>query len=274
MSTPIEFNSSILTTSIILIIMSAVSIALSLLMHLKSRATGKLGKVSATVFSKTFNVFNPHPEHRGIIIANIPFFLIIWLGALTVSWVIATKVLETGTLLGFLTFIICLGFLMIDEVLEIHKKANIFAEAVKDGKGLGNGDVAALSFIKNTLPKLAKYYFSLGIALLIASLTLQYSIPAAIFVLAQIVNVILRFSATVVIFPQIAVLLFTALAVTLQLSASRVKNIMFGFRESEPFSTNDKPFFLMKLYASRTIMHLVTSREPQPEETPEGEKET
>ncbi len=128
-----QFDTPFLTTSIVLIAMGCIVIIFSVILHRKMRALGKLpNNLKATVFNKTFNVFDPYPPHKKSISSHIELLIILACYGFFIFVAIAiAKMLELGLVLSCDTFILCLGLLMIDETLELHKNANIFIMQLK-----------------------------------------------------------------------------------------------------------------------------------------------
>ena len=235
-----HFDTPVLVSFSSLFIMSCLSLIFFLSFRLKSRSIGKLPKkLPVSIFNKTFNVFDPYPDHRKIIhsfITLLPIFVVV--GGLIFALGVM-KILEAGLILGLLIFIVCVGLMMIDEALEIYRNANIFLKAIENGVRLGKGDLTVIFLLKEILPRLSLYYLFLSIVFFSSSIMLPYIAPAVLFIFAQFVQGM--FSASVGFRAPLSPLLsfyfialmFTIITVIVQLVAKKVKSKVFGLPPSE-----------------------------------------
>jgi hypothetical protein len=263
---------SLLASSLILVAMGCVALIFSLALFQKSHALGKLPKnLSAKVFDKTFNVFEPNKEHRKIISSHTG--LIVFL-AVYGSWFAVTvavfKTFEVGGILGCITLLICAALLMIDETQEIHKNTGIFIKAVKNGTGLGEGDVQALALMRSTLPKLSTYHLILAVAFFASSVSVPFLVNPVFLASAEIASVAMALSNSLKAVPLFALLviagLFATALVVIEVGANVTKKRIFGFPHAIPLEVLGRQFFRMKMFV-RILHHHPTLHEPQPEET-------
>src|SRR5512136_390374 len=106
-------------------IMGSAALFLALLLRLRTRALRMLPKdLSARVFDRTFNVFDPETKHRQIISSHTGLIIFI---AIYGSWLafiyIVFKTFEAGGVLGSIAFLICAALMMVDETQEMSKNA-------------------------------------------------------------------------------------------------------------------------------------------------------
>jgi hypothetical protein len=234
-----QLNTSFLASSVVLIVMGCVSILFSLSLRRKSHAMGKFPKdLSAEVFDKTFNVFDPYPERRKIISSHIGLLICLAVyGPFIFISYFAMQALEAGLVLGGITFMICLGLLMVDETLEIRKNANAFITAVKNGVALGKGDMDTLFLLKRMLPKLSNYHTILAILFLTSSLAVPFIVNTFLLTTAQLASVMFALSATLEFVPVLAIiialLLFVGVVITIQFATGTIKSKILGFPPSE-----------------------------------------
>src|SRR4030042_122544 len=128
----------------------------SFLLRARARALRMLPRdLSAQVFDRTFNVFDPTMKHRRIISnhTGLIIFVAIYGAGIALTFVVF-KTFEVGGVLASIAFLICAALLMVDETQEISRNAGIFAKAVKNGVGLGKGDMQVLHVIKKAWPGL------------------------------------------------------------------------------------------------------------------------
>lgn len=157
---------------------------------------GRLPKnLSVSVSNKTFNVFDPFPSRRKIIHSftlHVIIMILILYGVIFCGFWVFPNIFQIGLVLGLTIFVTGLALMMIDEAYEIHKNANIFLKAVKNGANLGNGDLAVLFLVKEVLPKLSAYYLFLAIVFFTSSIALPYVVPAFLMILSQFVSMIIK----------------------------------------------------------------------------------
>lgn len=226
----LEFDGALLVFST----MGCVSLVLSLFLHLKNHALVRLPKnLRANVSDKTFSVFNPYPEHRKSFhsyLTLLPFVSLA--GGFAIAY-LTLNILAMGLALGFAAFVFCLGLMMVDEVVEIYKNADMLVKAVSTGGGFAVGDLAVLLVIKKLLPKLRAYYILLAIAFLASLVVLPYLVPAAVMAFALVVGVV-EFSASAgVLAPFGIIFLFAAAEVAVYFAFREVRRRIFGFPSSQ-----------------------------------------
>lgn len=192
------FVDSTLTASIsILLGASAFALVLSAFFHRKSRALKQAipEDLTATVFDKTFNVFDVYPRHRRALLNYaVPLFGICVYGTIVAGSVVIMKVLEMGLILSPAVFIVCLAAIAITEAFEVYSTANTFLNALRARKRLGRGDVVALLTVSNTLPRISFYYLLIGILFGLIGLTMPVAFPPVLSIVAQMFGRIVEFT--------------------------------------------------------------------------------
>lgn len=276
-----QFDTSFSLPFYALLSMSFLSIVFFIFFHRKHRAIMRLPHLSANVFDKTFNVFNPYSPHRRIIGSYFFALLIIGLqGSLILSLFITAGVLNIGLLLSLVILIVCLSLIISDDVSEIYKNANVFIKVVKNGADLGKGDLTVLFVLKKTLPRLSLYYLSLAIIFLISSVTLPYILPSALWILAQFAGVLTDFAAFMGSYVYafcIVPLSLVALMLVIQLANKKIKNKLFSFPSSGSEIVLDNTFEYMKTFTGWAAHHEGIAHRPYPnpqDEQERDEKET
>jgi hypothetical protein len=265
-----EFDSPLLASSIVLIAMGCISAFLSLKLHLKLRGIRIASKsLSAEVFNRTFNVFDPYPEQRKMIQGNTELVVFLGVyGSFILISIFVAKMLEFGLILGFITFIACLGLLMVDDVLEIRKNANTFESAFKKRTSLAKGDIEVLHLLKSVMPKMSTYYLLLAIVFFASSLSIPFLVSAFSMAFSQLGSMLIALNNALAFAPHIGILLSTILlaatAVTFQYTAARVKNKMFGLPSLERIDSEGEQFFRMKMFV-RIMHHHPLLHVPEPQ---------
>jgi len=230
-----QFGTPSLESFSVLLIMGGLSLVFSLSFYLKSRAVRKLPKtLTAEVFDRTFNVFNPFSQAKRTYHSYLFFLIFSPLVAFTwtfiLVFVVFLQVLEAGLLLGLILFILSLGFMMTDEAYEMHQNASILEKAVKNGAHLGRGDIAVLSLVKKTLWKLSVYYLFLSLVFLGSFFVMPQVFPQLFSAFVYFIGIIGSTSVlTNILAPIVTSFLIALSTVAIFLIARRVKSKIFGF---------------------------------------------
>jgi hypothetical protein len=268
----LQLDISLLATSIVLMIMGSAALFFALLLWARARALRMLPKdLSAQVFDRTFNVFDPQMEHRRVISSHTGLIIFV---AVYGAWVALTfvvfKTFEVGGVLGSIAFLICAALLMVDETQEISRNAGIFAKAVKNGVGLGKGDMQVLHVIKKTLPKLSVYHLTLAVVFFVSAFAVPFLVDAVFLASAGIAAAVFAVSVALKAIPLFSLIviaaLFAAALVTAQVAANKTKKRIFGFPPPVSIDILSRQFFRMKMYVG-ILHHHPTLREPLPEDT-------
>lgn len=272
---PLGFGFSLLTSELVLVAMGFLSLVFYLSLRSKALAIGKLRDLSVNVFDKTFNIFDPYPDRTRMIqssvIAASPFFTLFT--AIIFSLVVVAKLIEAGLLLASLTFAVCAVLMMLEETFEIYSNANVFVRAVKNGAGLGEGDLTVLSIVKETLPKLKTYYLALAIVFFASSVMLPYILPGAVFVFVRFVTAPIESAPSQgVLAVYYTVLLLVVATLTIQFTADKIRSKILGLPLPQSLIGLTKPFELMKQWVFWHHHELAHRRPPEPDEMPDSER--
>lgn len=212
-------------SSLTLLAMGCLTLALSMLFRLKSHVINSLPKnLSANVFNKTFIVFNPYPEHRKInysFLSALPILVFFaCLGFILVAW----KIFEYGLMSSFFILIICLYLIVVEVAPETYQNTRIFIKAVQRGTSLGVGDLRVFQIVRKALPRLSNYYLGLTISFVTFAATMSYIWPLTLWFLSRLVGLILDAGAvTGFVGWQVTVFLFTLTVVIIQIFVGKLK---------------------------------------------------
>lgn len=269
MSSAFQYNMQFLVLSVL----SCASLMFSLSFYLKYRVLRKVSKnARVNAYDKTFKVVSPYPEHRHIINnIVIPLILAVVFPFLLGSAIL--RMLEMGLALSILAVILWLGLMMLDPAFEIHKNTNIFIETFRNKGNLGKGDLAALFFLKKTMPRLSVYYLLLTITFSVSSIMLPYITSMAIMVVSQFANLVTElasFWGVVGVF--VGLLLFAALTTLILVAGGIVKTKVFYFPPSVPFNALEEQFLHVKIMTSGDSPPFELSHRPMLEDTEVEEK--
>lgn len=238
LTNPLQIVTPSLASFSILLIMSIISLALSISFYLKSRAVKKLPTdLRASIFCRTFNVFNPFPEKRRTFHSYLFFLVLSPLVAF--SWtfilvfIVLLRVFEAGLITGFILFGICLNLMMMSEASEIYQNASKLLNAVESGTKLGRGDLTVLYITKKTLSKLGTYYLILTGLFTASFFAAPYVFPTFLMGFAHVVGAIVTTTASALFFaPILAVSMFTIVMMAAFVLARELRAVVFNFPPS------------------------------------------
>lgn len=227
--------------SLLLAVFGCVALFLSLSFHQK---VCRLRQVSAHVYvnayDKTFKIFSPYPKPIKIIHSKL--LLVLILASFPVLRFFG-GIYAVVFFLGFITCILCLGLMMFDAVLEMHKNANIFIEAFENREELGKGDLIVSLFLKKLMSRLSIYYFLLTIMFFGCSMISSHITTAVLLVFSHLVALT---TAAALSLGFIAILLpplvLITVAIVLLKIGGRVKSRIFDFPGSDRFTKLDEDF--------------------------------
>lgn len=255
------FDTPSFAASMVLIAMGFVSLAISLSLRLKSHALGKYPRnIQIGMFKRTFSVFNPYPEQRKVIHENLQWLILIAVyGSFVGIGFAVLKLFEFGFLLASMTLIICLGFLLIDETLDVHKNAGIFVNAFRKSTRFGKGDLEVLDFLRHTLPRLSYYHLMVAVAFFATSLAVPHAVNVFLWFFSRLAGLIFTASAATWFFPPLVLLftglMFAATVFTVQFAANRVKMRILSFPSPERLNVLSEEFYRMKMFGGIQHYH-------------------
>jgi hypothetical protein len=254
---PFQIDAPSIASFSILLAMSGVTLALSILFHLKSRAVKRLPKaLKASIFSRTFNVFNPFPEKRRTFHSYL--FFLIFSPLVAFSWtfflvfIVLMKVFQAGLIMGFVLFVVCLNLMMTSEAFEIYANISKLLNAARSGTSLGRGDMVVLYFTKKSLTKLSAYYLVLTGLFTASFFAAPYVFPMFLLAFANFVGAITAATAsTLFLAPIFAVFLFSIVAMTVFILARKLRALVFDFPPSGALTSAGSANARMKLLYER-----------------------
>jgi hypothetical protein len=222
-------------------VLSVISLGFSLVLFVKSRAVKKIPKsLAITIFSRTFNVFDPFSEHRSSRFQSDFFYLFTGLSVTLLVLVACVEILVSGLLVELSTFFLCLGLMMISEATEIHSTANTLVKAVKRQTSFGQGDIYVLAIVKKTIGRLSVYYILLSVLFAALFFTMPYMFPALVLGFSQFIGLITSVTIGIILIgPIVAALLFALFTIAVFWTAGRMKAAFFGFLPSDLFQTDE-----------------------------------
>jgi hypothetical protein len=219
-------------SSLTLGVMSGSALALAILFRLRFRGLAGLPKdLSASIFDKTFVIFNPYSDQKRSIhrlLTFLPFIAFaVTFGLLALAW----KMLESGLILSFFIIIVGLNLIFVEEAPEVYINSKILLKAVRDDASLGAGDVKVFHLLKEAATKLSNYYFGLSMLLIIFTATLPYIIELPMRFLALLLDLMVQVGWWAgIIGWEITIFLLALGFAVFQLLASRMKNRLFKYK--------------------------------------------
>lgn len=219
-------------SSLTLMTMGCLALALSIIFRLRFRRLGSLPRdLDASVFDRTFNVFDPYPVRIKVVhrfLTALP--VIAGIGSILLGFMV-WSIAASGLIISVFIIIIGLNLIMIEEAPEIYTNSNVFAKAVEKNAKFAGGDLKVLRLIKKLSLKLGRYYLGLAVLFMALSVTLQYVWNALPSLLTRIVHGIEQSSGSngMVVVEVIAVV-FALNLTLLQFVAFKIKNRMFRYK--------------------------------------------
>ena len=218
-------------SSLTLVAMGCLALALSIIFRLRFRRLDNLPRdLKASVFDRTFNVFDPYAARIKVtqrFLTALP--LIAGVGAILLSFIV-WNIAASGLMLSVFIIIIGLNLIMIEEAPEIFTDSNVFAKAVDNNAKFAGGDLKVFQLIKKLSLKLARYYLGLATLFVALSITLQYIWNELPSLLTRIVHGIEQSSGSNgMIVVEVVAVVFGLNLTLLQYVAYRIKNRMFKY---------------------------------------------
>ena len=221
-----------LFASLTIFAMSCLALSLSVIFRSKFRALNSLPRdLSASVFNKTFVVFNPYSGQRRIIHNYLLISAFIAGSAAGLISLFLFFMVAAGFALSIFAVLTALNLMVVDDAFEVHENAKIFLNAIRNGSELGVGDLNVLSHLKILTRKLSYYYFGVAMFLLVLSMLLPYIFYPALLAFCQVIELMIQASSIAgVVSWQFAVFLFSLFIVFFELFVIKVKGRIFKFK--------------------------------------------
>jgi len=211
-----------LFASLTIFAMSCLALILSIIFRSKFRALSSLPRnLSASVFNKTFVVFNPYSGQRRIIHNYLLISAFIAGSAAGLISLFLFFMVAAGFALSIFAVLTALNLMVVDDAFEVHENAKIFLNAIRNGSKLGVGDLNALSHLKILIRKLSYYYFGVAMFLLVLSMLLPYIFYPASLAFCQVIELMIQASSIASVF------LFSLFYVLFEFFVIKVKGRIF-----------------------------------------------
>jgi hypothetical protein len=219
--------------------MAIVCLLLSLYFYQKSRTIKKLSEArTATIYGKTFSVFDPFSEARR---THHSFFFFLFFSPLSAViysficvFIVFLPLLYAGLLFWPVAAVLCLSLMMVEEALDVRGTVNVYERAFEKGAPLAPGDLSVLSLLKKVTPRLSAYYFLVALLFIASFLVMPYAFSTLLLAWAYSAGFIFgNLSAAAIPFAIIpAGFLFAIAMVTLHVIGRKLEARVFGFSPS------------------------------------------
>jgi hypothetical protein len=168
-------DSYLLYASVALAGMGVVASVLAFVFRMRlRRLTAVSRNVEATVFSRTFMVFDPY-EKKTILHRFLPLFMMMpFVGAMVLGMTLLLLV-SSGLLLALLVVVVSVGLMTVGESFEAYTESKLLIRAMKNGERLGMGDIRLLEVTKMILPRLSFYYVVLAAFLFVLAAVFPFA---------------------------------------------------------------------------------------------------
>lgn len=218
-------------SSVTLASLACASLVLVVLFRKKSRDLNGLStELTASVFNRTYVVFDPYPRQRKVIhrfLTALPLAV----GAVTGGMLLLVwETLMSGLFLSFILIIIGLNMIVLEETPEVYMNTGVFIRAIQKGAKMAPGDLRVLQLTKKAAVKLSKYYIALCMFLVVCSVVLPYAAAPVFQGFLYFLQFLLEFShpAGFIGWLIIGILLATSYVI-ICFSLSKIKSRLFRY---------------------------------------------
>lgn len=220
-----ENETLFLSSCLTLLVMSCLSLVLAYLFRLRFHKLNKIAcDPSVSVFSRTFNVFDPYPDRWKALnsfLTVLPLLVLACTGAVLLLFM---EIVATGLLLSLIIIVVSLNLLVVEGVFDVYQSAKTFIAASKRGTGLGEGDLTVFRIAKKALPRISNYYLGLAIGFALFSLALPYATPSLSWAFLHLMDLIFRGGTAMGFAPYTVALLWTACIIVIIIFIRKIKN--------------------------------------------------
>ena len=224
-------ESYLLYASAALAAMGVVASVLAFVFRMRLRKLTAVSRnAEATVFSRTFMVFDPY-EKKTILHRFLPLFMTMpFIGAMALG-VMLLLLVSSGLLLALLVVVVSVGLMTVGESFEAHTESKLLIRAMKNGDRLGTGDIRLLEVTKMILPRLTFYYVVLAAFLFVLAAVFPFTWTDVLLYSTILFGFAIQMGS--IGGPagwMVSLGLYALIIVGLQVLVTLVKNRLFGYR--------------------------------------------
>jgi hypothetical protein len=179
---------------------------------------------SVSVFSRTFNVFDPYPDRLKVInnfLTVLPLVVLAGTGAVLLLF---TEILAAGLLLSLIIIVVSLNLLVVEGEFDVYQGCKTFISAFRKGARLGEGDLRVFRMVKKAMPRISNYYFGLSIGFALFAVALPYVAPSLSGAFVESMGFLFSGGATMGFAPLTVPLLWIACTLIVVIFVRKVKS--------------------------------------------------
>jgi hypothetical protein len=222
----------LLYASVALAAMGVIALALAFVFRRRFRRLSAVSGCSeATVFHRTFMVFDPYEKKKTVFHRFLPLMMAVPIVGCMVLAMMLFFAIGSGLLLALLVVVVGLSLMTVEESVESYSESKLLINAIENGSNLGVGDVRLLNFMKMLLPRLIYYYVALAVFMFISATAFPIVWSNILLYFAQLFGFVLQVSG--VLGPAgwfVCLILYGSIIAVLYVAAASVKDRLFGFR--------------------------------------------
>jgi hypothetical protein len=221
----------LLYASVALAAMGVIALALAFVFRRRfRRLTAVSGGSEATVFHRSFIVFDPYEKKKTIFHRFLPLMMTVPIIGCMVLAMMLFFAMGSGLLLALLVVVVGLSLMTVGESVESYSESKLLINAIENGSNLGVGDVRLLNFMKTLLPRLIYYYVALAVLMFVSATAFPIVWSNILPYSAQLFGFVLQVSGVLGVAGWfVCLILYGSIIATLYVVATSVKNRLFGF---------------------------------------------
>jgi uncharacterized membrane protein len=148
----------------------------------------------ATVFDRTFNIFDPYPPQRKLVYRFLSVLMVVAIGVSFALLPLLMTVIASGFGLSAFIMIVGLNLVVIEEAPDVYEQSGTFCKVVQSGTQFADGDLKVLRLIRKLSPKLSKYFIGLSALFFGFAVTLPFLATSVPWLFNRLVDSIMRSS--------------------------------------------------------------------------------
>lgn len=220
----------LLYASVALAAMGVIASALAFVFRRRLRRLSAVSEGSeATVFHRTFMVFDPYEKKKTVFHRFLPLMMMMPMVGCMVLAVMLFFAMGSGLLLAFLVVIVGLSLMTVGESVETYSESKLLINAIESDSKLGVGDIRLLNFMKMLLPRLIYYYIALAVLMFVSATAFPIVWSNILLYFAMLLGLLIQVS--VELGPAgwfVCLILYGSVIATVYVAAASVKNRLFG----------------------------------------------
>lgn len=220
----------LLYASVALAAMGVIASALAFVFRRRLRRLSAVsGGSEATVFHRTFMVFDPYEKKKTVFHRFLPLMMMMPIAGCMVLAMMLFFAISSGLLLALLVVVVGLSLMTVGESVETYSESKLLINAIESGSELGVGDVRLLNFMKALLPRLVYYYLALAVLMFVSATAFPIVWSNMLLYFAQVFGFVLQVSGILGVAGWfVCLILYGSIIAVLYVTATSAKNRLFG----------------------------------------------